>query len=167
MAASRSRLALVRAAVAVGCIAVPVARGHAADLGLSRRVVLLIYDVGLYEGALDRAMAQADRGGVYAGESSAARARNRVATRKAMLGQRDAVLNAAAAAVAARATDPELNELLRAATARDAVAETPLMDEAVAVVKSSVAAALWDQLGRTARGTAEFPCTRDQRSRCS
>ena len=89
----------------------------AADLGLSRRVVLLIYDVGLYEGALDRAMAQADRGGVYAGESSAARARNRVATRKAMLGQRDAVLNAAAAAVAARATDPELNELLRAATA--------------------------------------------------
>ena len=84
-----------------------------------------------------------------------------------MLGQRDAVLRAAVATVAMRATDPELKELLHATTSREAVPETPLMEEAVNVVRSSVEDALWDQLARTARGAAEFACTREQRSRCS
>ncbi len=141
--------------------------GRAAGLDLSHRVVVMVYDIGLYQSALDSALAQADARGVYAGANAASRARNRAATRALMLGEREAVLSAASINVAARATDPELNELLRAAGSRDAVAATPLLDEAVAVVKSSFEAALWDHLARTARGAAEFPCTREQRSRCS
>ena len=139
---------------------------HAADVDKSRQVVLMVYDIGLYSAELDRVMAQADDRRIYAGSTPAARARNRVATRAAMLGQREAVLRATTIKVAARATDPELDALLRMA-APDATPDTRLVNEAVTVVKSSFEEALWDRLARTARGAAEFPCTRDQRSRCS
>ncbi len=140
---------------------------HAADVDKSRQVVLMVYDIGLYSAELDRVMAQAGDKRIYAGSTPAARARNRVATRAAMLGQREAVLSATTIKVAARATDPELDALLRMAGAPDATPDTRLVNEAVTVVKSSFEEALWDQLARTARGAAEFPCTRDQRSRCS
>ena len=167
MAALRSRLTLVGAALAAGMSVAPITSSQAADPDLSRRIVLMIYDIGLYDAELDRVMAQADSRGVYAGNSAASRARNRTTTRALMVGQRDAVLSAAAVTVAARATDPELNALLQAASSNGAVPDTPLMDEAVTVVKSSFEDALWNQLARTARGAAEFPCTREQRSRCS
>ncbi len=149
------------------CVTAAVAPGHAASLDLARRVVFTIYDVGLFEAGLDRVMAQAEGRGIYPGSNTAARGRNRTVTRALMLGQRDAVLGAASINVAARASDAELNALLSAAAAPGAVPETPLMSEAVAVVKPSFEAALWDQLARTARGAAEFPCTREQRTRCS
>lgn len=139
----------------------------AADLERSHRVVTMVYDIGLYTAELDRVMAQAEGRGLYAGSTAAARARNRAAARILMLGQREAVLNAATEKVAARATDPQLDELLRMARSADAAPDIRLVDAAVAAVKSSVEDALWDQLSRTARGAAEFPCTREQRSRCS
>ncbi len=139
---------------------------HAADFDQSRQVVLMIYDVGLYDSELDRVMHEADTKGIYAGGTPAARARNRAATAALMLHQRDAVLNEAIGKVADRATDPELNELLRMASTGIPTANPKLLDAAVAVVKSSFEDALWDQLARTARGAGEFPCTQQQRSHC-
>ena len=148
-------------------VAAVTTRIHAADLDRSRQVVLMVYDIGLYGSELDRVMAQADGRGVYAGSTPAARARNRNTTRALMLGQRDAVLNETIGKVAARATDPQLNELLRMAASAGAATNPQLLDAAVAVVKSSFEESLWDRLARTARGAAEFPCTREQRSRCN
>ena len=140
---------------------------YAADLDRSREVVRMVYDIGLYTTELDRIMTQADSRGVYAGSTPAARARNRMTARTLMLGQREAVLRAATEKVAARATDPELNELLHMAAASAPSTNPQLVDEAVRVVKSSFEDALWDHLARTARGAAEFPCTKEQRSGCS
>ncbi len=139
---------------------------HAADFDRSRQVVLMIYDVGLYGTELDRVMRLADTKGVYTGPTPAVRARNRAATATLMLRQRDAVLNEAIDNVTARATDPQLNELLRMASSGTPSTNPHLLDEAVRVVKSSFEDALWDQLTRTARGTGEFPCTQQQRSHC-
>ncbi len=143
-------------------IAVLVAGGPAiaADFGRSRQVVLMIYDIGLYDTELDRIMRLADSRGVYTSP------RNRAATATLMRRQRDAVLNEAIDKVTARATDAELNELLRMASAGTPSGNPQLLDEAVGVVKSSFEDALWDQLTRTARGTGEFPCTQQQRSHC-
>ena len=126
----------------------------------------MIYDIGLYGTELDRVMRLADTRGVYIGPTPAARARNRAATATLMLRQRDAVLGEAVDKVTARATDPELAELLRMAGSGTPSANPQLLDEAVRVVKSSFEDALWDQLTRTARGTGEFACTQQQRSHC-
>ena len=84
-----------------------------------------------------------------------------------MLAQRDAVLSAATTRVAARATDPQLNELLRMAGSPDAPVDSSLISATVTIVKSSFEDSLWEQLARTARGNAEFPCTKQQPTHCS
>ena len=157
-------MAAGRRACALLCLAAALftAPLRAADLDRARSVVLMVYDIGLYNAELDRAM-----GGVNAGSTSAARTRQHAAIHTLMLGQRDAVLRAATALVAARATDPALNELLRMAADPDASTDPKLVNEAVAAVKSSFQDALGDALARVSRGAAEFPCTREQRSRCS
>ncbi len=104
-----------------------------------------------------------------AGSTAAARARNRAAARASMLGQREAVLSAA--------TDEGGGARDRSATAtsccewparRTRRPDIRLVDAAVAAVKASVEDALWDQIVPHRPGcNAEFPCTREQRSRCS
>ncbi|WP_158745897.1 hypothetical protein [Acidisphaera sp. L21] len=140
---------------------------HAANVDRSRQVVTMVYDLGLYGTELDRIMALADSRGLYAGGTPAARAHNRMMTRDLMLKQRDAVLNETIGKVAARATDPQLNEILRMAATPDASIDHALIDQAVTAVKSSFEESMWDQLARTARGLSEFPCTKDQPSRCT
>lgn len=136
---------------------------RAADLERSRAVVLMVYEIGLYTAELDRIMGQGDLGRRPASGMLASRSR----VHTIMLGQRDAVLSATAATVAARATDAALSELLRMAGSPDAATDHRLIDQAVTVVKSSFEQALRDTLARVTRGAAEFPCTREQRSRCS
>ena len=160
-------VAACRLPIALCLVAGLTTRIQAADFDRSREVVLMVYDVGLYDSELDRVMGQAESRGVYAGSTPAARARNRGATRALMLAQREAVLNETIGKVASRATDPELNELLRMAASSGTTSNPQLLDAAVGVVKSSFEESLWDRLARTARGTAEFPCTREQRSRCN
>ena len=87
-------------------------------------------------------------------------------TRASMMAQRDAVLRLATQNVAARATDPQLSELQRMAASPSANLDQHLVDGAVTAVKAGFEAAMWDQMARTARGNAEFPCTKEQRSRC-
>ena len=142
---------------------------HAADLARSRQVVLMVYDIGLYTSELDRIMAQAATRGVYGGlgSTSTGRAKDRTLTRATMLAQRDAVLNAAIARVAARATDPQLDELLRMAQSPDAAVDSNVISATVTIVKSSFEDSLWEQLARTARGNTEFPCTKQQPTHCS
>ncbi len=113
-------------------------------------------------------MAEAVTKGVYGGTGStaASRARDRSMTRTTMLAQREAVLNAATIRVAAKASDPQLDALLRMAASGGNPADRPLVDSAVTLVKAGFEEALWDQLARTARGNAEFPCTNNQRNRC-
>ena len=142
---------------------------HAADVARARQVVLMVYDVGLYTAELDRIMEQAASRGVYggAGSTAAGRARDRTLTRGTMLAQRDAVLNATISKVAARATNEQLNQLLRMAASDTAQVDRGIIDSTVGIVKGSFEEAAWDQLSRTARGNAEFPCTKDQQSRCN
>ncbi len=129
----------------------------------------MVYDIGLYQSEVDRIMQQADGRGVFGGRGSTplSRARDRAMTRASMMAQRDAVLRVAADNVAARATDPQLQELLRLSATPDANVDKGLIDGAVTAVKAGFEAAVWDQMARTARGNAEFPCTKEQRSRCS
>lgn len=140
---------------------------HAADAGRARQIVLMVYDVSLYTSELDRVMDQAASRGVYggAGSTAAGRARDRTMTRQTMLAQRDAVLAATTARVAARATDPQIDSLLHMAAGQDA--DPALVQPTVTIVKSSFEESLWDQLARTARGNSEFPCTKEQKSRCN
>ena len=134
----------------------------------AHRVLAMVYDIGLYQTELDRIMDQAASRGIYggAGSSPASRARDRTMTRSTMIGQREAVLNAATIRVAAKASDPQLDVLLSMSNGGTGAANPALVDSAVAVVKAGFEDALWDQLARTARGNAEFPCTKDARNRC-
>ena len=70
---------------------------HAADPGRAHQVVVMIYDIGLYNAELDRVMDEADSRGVYGGKGSTptSRARDKAMTHATMLAQREAVLNAA------------------------------------------------------------------------
>ena len=141
---------------------------RAADLARAHQVILMVYDIGLYNSELDRIMNEADGKGVYGGAGSTAttRARDKTMTRATMLAQRDAVLSAATTRLAARATDEQLNSLLDlAATGADPADRTQL-DAAVGNVKASFSESMWDQLARTARGNSMFPCTKDARNRC-
>ena len=128
----------------------------------------MVYDIGLYTAELDRVMELAESRGVYggAGSSQAGRARDRAMTRVTMLSQREAVLNSATPRVAARATAPQLDSLLQLAASPEAKIDQALLDSAVLAVKAGFEEALWEHLSRTARGNAEFPCTKNQRNRC-
>ncbi len=142
--------------------------GRAAQPDKAHRVLAMIYDIGLYQTELDRIMAEADSRGVYggAGSTPASRMRDRSATRVSMLAQREAVLNAATQLVAARTSDAQLAALLTMASSPDAAVDRPLVEGAVSAVKAGFEQAVWDQLSRTARGNAEFPCTNNARNRC-
>lgn len=131
----------------------------AADAARSRQVVTLVYDIGLYNAELDRAIQQAEGRGVFGVPTPALRTLDRDRTRAAMLGQRDAVLRAASEFVADRASDLELRDLLRVANGEPPV-DQALVDSAVAVVKASFNDALWHQMSTVARGNAEFRCVK-------
>ena len=154
----------LRLLLAGALLATPAA---AADVAQSRQVVDLVYDVGLYNSEVDRVMKEAEGRGVFGGRGStpATRAKDRELTRASMLGQREAVLRATIDAVAARASDLELRELMRVAEGGTPVNQ-PMVDSAVATVKSSFNDALWQQLSQVARGNAEFPCLKGNRSAC-
>lgn len=140
----------------------------AADLDRAHQVIVMVYDIGLYNTELDRIMNEAEGKGIYGGAGSTAisRARGESMTRVTMRAQRDAVLSAATTRLAARATDEQLKSLLDlAATGADPADRTQL-DAAVGNVKASFAESVWDQLARTARGASMFPCTKDARNRC-
>jgi hypothetical protein len=112
-------------------------------------------------------MKEAEGRGVFGGRGSTAatRAKDRELTRASMLGQRDAVLRATTDAVAARANDLELRELMRVADGETGVDQS-LVNAAVTTVKSSFNDALWQQLSQVARGNAEFPCLKGNRGQC-
>ena len=139
----------------------------AADAGRAHQVLVMIYDIGLYNSELDRIMDEADSKGIYGGAGSTpiTRARDKSMTRATMLAQRDAVLSGATTRLAARATDEQLNTLLQMASGADP-ADRRQLDAAVGNVKASFAESMWDQLARTARGNTMFPCTKDARNRC-
>ena len=132
----------------------------AADLGHARRLVTMVYDVGQYSAELDRLMARPS------GAGATGRPRDRSLIHTLMLQQREAVLRAATEKVAARASDAQVDGLLNMAAEAEPPPDPATVAGAVAVVKSSFDEALGDQLARTSRGAAEFPCTKEQRSRC-
>ena len=140
----------------------------AADVGRAHQVIVMVYDIGLYNSELDRIMNEADSKGIYGGAGSTAttRARDKTMTHATMLAQRDAVLSAATTRLAARATDEQLNSLLDLAATGAEPADRTQLDAAVGNVKASFAESMWDQLARTARGNSMFPCTKDARNRC-
>ena len=156
-------LLVMIAAVLLG--AVP---ARAADLDRAHQVVVMVYDIGLYNSELDRVMNEADSKGVYGGRGSTptTRARDKSLTRATMLSQRDAVLSATTTRLAARATDAQLNDLLQMAATGSEPANHAELDAAVGAVKASFSEALWDQLARTARGNTMFPCTNNEKNRC-
>jgi hypothetical protein len=137
---------------------------RAASIDHASQVVLMVYDIGLYTQELDRIMAQADSRGIF---TSPNRAREHASVRTAMIAQREAVLRLAAANVAAHATDPQLDALLAMAASPSASVDQTQLNGAVAAVKAGFEQAVWDQLSRSARGNREFPCTKEQRFRCS
>ena len=140
----------------------------AADADRAHRVLVMVYDIGMYTAELDRVMNEADGKGVYGGAGStvAARMRDKSLTHARMAAQRDAVLNAATSRLAARATDAQLDTLLQMAATGADPADHRQLDAAVGNVKASFEEALWDQVARTARGSSMFPCTKDARNRC-
>lgn len=140
---------------------------RAASVADARQVVMIVYDVGQYTADLDRALHDADGRGVFGGRGSttAGRAKDRDMTRASMLAQREAVLRATVDELATKASDIQLRELLRVA-AGAAVTDRGLVDSAVAATKASFNDALWAQMTRVARGNAEFPCLRGNRSHC-
>ena len=141
---------------------------QAADLGRAHQVVVMIYDIGLYNTELDRIMTEADSKGIYggAGSTPTTRARDKSMTHATMLAQREAVLSVATTKLAARATDDQLNTLLQMAASGTEPADRGQLNAAVGNVKASFEEAMWDQLARTARGNSMFPCTKDARNRC-
>ena len=141
---------------------------HAADANRAHQVVVMIYDIGLYNSELDRVMDEADSRGVYGGKSSTplTRARDKSMTRETMLAQREAVLNAATQRLASRASDQQLGVLLQMAATGATPSNHADLDAAVVAVKASFEEALWDQLARTARGNTMFPCTNNEKNRC-
>ncbi len=155
-----------RAALALALFAAVPA--WAADADRAHRVLVMVYDIGLYNSELDRVMNEADSKGVYGGAGSTAstRMRDKSMTRATMVAQREAVLSAATTRLAARATDAQLNALLQMAANGADPADHGQLDAAVGNVKASFEEALWDQVARTARGNTMFPCTKDARNRC-
>ena len=141
---------------------------RAADASHAHQVVVMIYDVGLYNSELDRVMNEADSRGIYGASSSTptSRARDKSMTHATMLAQREAVLNAATIRLAARASDQQLALLQQMAATGAEPANHADLDAAVSVVKASFSEALWDQLSRTARGNTMFPCTNNEKNRC-
>ncbi len=141
---------------------------QAAGLDRAHRVIVMVYDIGLYNSELDRIMAQGDTRGIYggAGSSATSRARDKSLTRATMLAQREAVLSAATTRLAARANDDQLNGLLTMAATGAEPADHAQIDAAVTAVKASFEEAMWDQLARTARGNSMFPCTNNEKNRC-
>ncbi len=140
---------------------------RAANVADARQVVTIVYDMGQYTAELDRALHEADTRGVFGGRGSTAagRSKDRDLTRASMLAQRESVLRATVDALAAKASDQQLRELLRVAGG-GAVTDKGLVDSAVAATKASFNDALWAQMTRVARGNAEFPCQRGDRSHC-
>ena len=154
-----------RLALLAGLIALP---AHAADPDQAHRVIVMVYDIGLYETELNRIMDEADTRGIYGGPGStaAARARDKAATRTTMLAQRNAVLSNATLRLAARATDEQLRAILQMAATNTTPTDHSQLDAAVVGTKASFEAAMWDQLARTARGNATALCTKTSRDRC-
>ncbi len=156
---------MLRAALLAAVVALP---AHAADPDRAHQVVVMVYDIGLYETELARIMDQADTKGIYGGPGSTPilRARDKSLTRTTMLAQRQAVLNNATLRLAARATDAQLVALLQMAASNTTPADHTQIDAAVTNTKASFEEAMWDQLARTARGNSMFLCTKDAKNRC-
>jgi hypothetical protein len=141
---------------------------QAADRATAERVLLMIYNTGLYDSEIDRIMAEGDHKSVFGGAGAApsARAKDRAMTRDAMLLQRDAVLRDASERVAAYASDKELAVLVQAADKPADTLDEGALAPAVAAVKRGFTEAAWDHMARYARSNSFILCRQGERSFC-
>ncbi|MEJ1977859.1 MAG: hypothetical protein WDN49_18875 [Acetobacteraceae bacterium] len=141
---------------------------HASDYNRTYQVVSTAYDVGAYEGEVDRMLQEADGKGVFggAGSTPAGRAQDKVLTRASMLRERDVVLRATTTKVANSLTDAQIDEVIATAGPSGGTVNQAHVRQTVAAIKASFNEAAWSQLTRVARGNSEFLCSKGDRTFC-